>query len=116
MKFLTVMSIFSATALAGRTWYDATADVTCSGDQDGNISCESGHLNDAPEVNVADLQSRDIHTLDKRLSCGISVGPVDGCLLHCFAIGYCNSFCDDKGTCNCRCMDKSGICTSTTCS
>ncbi|KAL2209982.1 hypothetical protein CC79DRAFT_1365397 [Sarocladium strictum] len=115
MQFIAFFSLISV-AVAGTSWYDPAADVTCSGDHEtGGISCQSGHLDDAPEVNVADLQSRNIESLDKRVSCNIQVGPVDGCFLHCFAIGYCNAYCDEQNTCICRCMDNSGICVDTTC-
>ncbi|KAI9897316.1 hypothetical protein N3K66_007172 [Trichothecium roseum] len=116
MKFLAVLSILSIGALADSSWYEPERDVTCVGEQaTGNILCQPGHIDNAPVVDVSELQSRDIGVLEKRVSCNIQVGPVDGCFLHCFALNYCNAYCDDKNTCICRCFDNGAICTDTTC-
>lgn len=53
MKFFTILSLLSVTALAGTTWYDPDKDVTCTGNQEtGDISCENGQIGDAPVVSV----------------------------------------------------------------
>lgn len=47
------------------------------------------------------LLEREMTELDKRLSCVRD----ELCWAHCFAIGYCNAYCE-KGICHCKCMDK----------
>lgn len=51
MKIFAILSLLSVTALAGTTWYDPNKEVTCTGDKEtGAISCEAGHIGDAPVV------------------------------------------------------------------
>lgn len=50
---LTYFSIIAAIVVlvqAENAWFVPSRNITCSGHADGHIACESGHLQDAPEV------------------------------------------------------------------
>ncbi|ORY12192.1 hypothetical protein BCR34DRAFT_600759 [Clohesyomyces aquaticus] len=120
MKFLPIFAAIFLVAQAEVTFYNPEKNVTCTGHESGDITCEAGQQNDAKVITLEEavtpaIRGRQANPLDKRVSCGISD---TACFAHCFAIGYCNSHCDDKGICRCYCYDKSPwplVCTKTTC-
>ena len=52
MKFtyISIITAFVILVQADNAWYVPSRNITCSGHADGHIACESGHLQDAPEV------------------------------------------------------------------
>ena len=50
-SFASIISIVALAVNANQTWYDAARDVTCTGrDETGDITCEKGHIDNAPLV------------------------------------------------------------------
>ncbi|GJN69385.1 hypothetical protein PCL_01944 [Purpureocillium lilacinum] len=130
MKFAAYISVLSTllmAACAEVTWYDANRNVTCAGHDDGHIQCEEGHLNEAEALKLEAqtspaIKGRAASPLQKRVTCNID-GVTKGlaCFGHCYAIGYCNSHCDEKNICRCDCKDlvefpNPFVCSKTTCS
>ncbi|OAL48613.1 hypothetical protein IQ07DRAFT_81967 [Pyrenochaeta sp. DS3sAY3a] len=110
MKFTAIFAIFAfaLAVFADTTFYNPERNVTCTHITDtGAIDCQPGQ---EPGVEVVSLETavspairgRSANPLDKRVTCGVDSRL---CFLHCFAIGYCNSGCDDKGICRCYCYD-----------
>ncbi|KAH8898058.1 hypothetical protein GQ53DRAFT_817367 [Thozetella sp. PMI_491] len=74
MKFFILIYLLCATAFAAsseQSWFDGSQNVTCTTLESGSISCQPGHIDDAPLMGevVSALQSRNENALEKRLSC-----------------------------------------------
>ncbi|KAK1758744.1 hypothetical protein QBC47DRAFT_293518 [Echria macrotheca] len=124
ITFAIILSVFSAAVSADQSWFVADRNTTCTGhDTDGSITCERGHVSEAPLNPYAAapaIRGREANPLDKRVSCSIPLLGGSSCFAHCFALGYCNSYCD-QGICKCKCYDEStflggiDVCHKTTC-
>ncbi|GAB1317422.1 hypothetical protein MFIFM68171_07632 [Madurella fahalii] len=158
-------------SLSGETdvsWYDPVRDITCTGHNDGTITCQQGQV-DAPaeltrttfmatqddgfDATRPSLHSSTTTTTthqplqeddkfdevtdtvsegpgripraeegaqEAQMTCGASgVTPSLECFIHCFAMGYCKSHCDDGNVCQCSCKDESErsllVCSQTSC-
>ncbi|KAF2018097.1 hypothetical protein BU24DRAFT_461071 [Aaosphaeria arxii CBS 175.79] len=121
MKLLVVFLSLFLVSKAEVSWFSPEKNVTCVGHDNGDITCDPGQQAQVESVSLEQavtpaIRGRSADPLDKRVTCGIDERL---CFVHCFAIGYCNSNCDDKGICRCNCYDKSPwplVCTKTTCS
>lgn len=146
IAFAFVLSFFASAVSADVSWFVADRNSTCTGHEiDGSITCEGGHIGDAPLVCATPpsfplstsitytlsqwenaqaaapaIRGREPNPLDKRVSCSIPLLGGSSCFAHCFALGYCNSYCD-QGICKCKCYDQStflggiDICHKTSC-
>ncbi|KAM7188758.1 hypothetical protein V8F33_010421 [Rhypophila sp. PSN 637] len=124
ISFAIILSQAASAIAATEPFYLPARNATCTGHDDGNITCESGHVDGALVVEARDLgpaiRGREPDALDKRVTCGLPILGGASCAIHCAALNYCNNYCDD-GICRCRCYDNSGKyktfpCSRTTCS
>ena len=51
--FAALVSVLSvAVQASGASWYVPSRNITCTGASDGQISCDAGHIDNAPEVST----------------------------------------------------------------
>ncbi|KAJ9138404.1 hypothetical protein NKR23_g8520 [Pleurostoma richardsiae] len=130
-SLISILAVLTAAVQADSAWYVPSRNITCAGHADGHIDCQAGHVDEAPEVALNHPEERGFSPairgrepgspLEKRVTCNID-GVTQGlaCFTHCFAIGYCNSHCDDNNICHCTCLDKTPwwnpiVCSKTDC-